>query len=124
MESVPNPAGSAAGPPEPRSRSLWSRSRLLLGLKKSFGASEPSPLTPSRTTESAKCPCGLLPGPLGGEEPVPAPLPVAMMIRPAPSETRPPPLIQTPPFCDFEPDSVDQSVSFRLLVFTPATWPT
>ncbi len=64
------------------------------------------------------------PGPFSGEEPSPAPLPVAMKIRPEPSETRPPPLIQTPAFCEAEPDSVDQRVSLRVLVLTPATVPT
>jgi hypothetical protein len=56
---VPKPAGSAIGPPEPKSMSSWSSRLLLYGLKKSLAVSVPSPLTCSRITLSARVPGGL-----------------------------------------------------------------
>ena len=90
---------------------------LLVGLKKSFAVSDPSALTCSRITDSASVPGGLVPGPGAGE----TPLPVATMIRPGPSETRPPPDCQMPPSALDLPASVDHSVDIAgVVVFTPA----
>ncbi len=58
-----------------------------------------------------------MPGPGAGE----TPLPVATMIRPGPSETRPPPDCQMPPSALDLPASVDQSVDIAgVVVLTPA----
>ena len=91
------------------------------GLKKSFAVSEPSPLTCRRITDSARVPGGLVPGPGAGE----TPLPVATMIRPGPSETRPPPDCQMPAMPLLRPASVDHSVVICAdVVRTPAMYPT
>lgn len=97
--------------------SLVSRVGALLGLKKSCADMVPSLLTPRRTTDSASRPGGCEPGPGAGE----MPFPVDRNIRPGPSETRPPPLIQTPAMPLAEESSVAHSVVARLVVFTPRT---
>jgi hypothetical protein len=75
-------------------------------------------LTCRRTTDSASVPGGLVPGPGGGE----TPLPVANMIRPDPSDTRPLPDCQMPASALEWPASVDQSADIcAVVVFTPAT---
>ena len=112
---VPN--GSPVGPPAPKSLSLWSRLGALLGLKKSCGFSDPSGCGCSRMTDSASWPGGLLPGPFGGE----MPLPEATKIRPDPSDMIPPPLCQMPPFSSLTPFSSAQRVVALVEMFTPAT---
>src|SRR6266516_2138939 len=101
---VPN--GSPTGPPDPKSASLESSDGAFDGLKKSFADSVPSEPTDSRMTDSASWAGGLLPGPFGGE----MPLPEATMIRPDPSDMTPPPLCQMPPFLLAPPTSSAQSV--------------
>src|SRR4051794_39091849 len=100
---VPNPEGSAIGPPEPRSESYWSRPALLAGLKKDAALRLPLLLTWRRTTDSARVAGGESPA-LGAGE---TPLPVATMMRPGPSETSPPPDCQIPASAKEEPASVD-----------------
>src|SRR5215472_16103375 len=96
---VPN--GSAVGPPDPKSESLESRWGAFDGLKKSCGDSVPPEPTDSLITDSASWPGGLLPGPFGGE----VPLPEVTKIRPGPSDITPPPLCQMPPASLLTPDS-------------------
>ena len=59
-------------------------------------------------TDSASWPGGLLPGPFGGE----TPLPDVKMIRLGPSDTIPPPLCQMPASSPVAPDSSDHKVKF------------
>ncbi len=117
---MPNDEGSPTGPPEPRSWSFWSSVAALLGLKKSCALMLPSPDTASRTTDSDSSPGGLEPGAGGGV----TPLPVDTRIRPAPSETGAPPLIQIPALPSPEASSVAHSFIARVEVFTPTTKPT
>src|ERR1700710_359723 len=104
--AVPNPAGRAIGPPEPRSWSYWSSPVLLAGLKNERGDRLPLLFTCSRTTDSAKVDGGASPAVGAGE----TPLPVATTIRPGPSETSPPPGCQIPASAEEEPASVDHIV--------------
>lgn len=97
--------------------SFWSRIGALLGLKKSWADIVPSLLTPSRTTDSASWPGGFEPGPGAGE----TPFPVESRIRPGPSETRPPPLIQMLTMPLAEESSEAHRVLLRVVVFTPST---
>src|SRR4051812_36654288 len=80
----------------------------------------PSPDTANRTTDSDSSPGGLVPGAGAGV----VPLPVVKMIRPGPSDTNPPPLIQMPALPLLDASSVAHSFSARVLVLTPATNPT
>src|SRR5215813_5440794 len=92
----------------------------LAGLKKSCAASVPSARTPSRTTDWDKFVGGALPGPSAAV----TPLPVDRKMRPAPSETSPPPACQMPDMKLFGPLWSDHIVTCWLVTLTPATQPT
>ena len=112
------PNGSPVGPPDPKSESLESSEGALEGLKKSCGVSAPVVgFGDSLITDSASGPGGLLPGPFGGE----MPLPEVTKIRPDPSDMTPPPLCQMPPFSLLTPVSSAQRAVAFVEVFTLAT---
>lgn len=107
-----------SGRRNPKSESLESSEGALDGLKKSCGVSAPVVVFgDSLITDSASWPGGLLPGPFGGE----MPLPEVTKIRPDPSDMTPPPLCQMPPFSLLTPDSSAQRVVAFVAVFTPPT---
>src|SRR5487761_1086669 len=99
--------------------SWLSRVGASAGLKKSCACRVPSDCGCSRMTDSASWPGGLLPGPLGGE----MPLPEVRMIRLGPSDTIPPPLCQMPAESSVAPASSDHSEALPFDTFTADTYP-
>ena len=91
---VPSPGASPLTEPEPRSWSALLRVSALVGEKKSPALTLPSAARSNRTSDCARVAGGAEPGPTGGK----IPLPVEKNRCPAPSEDRPPPACQIPPF--------------------------
>ena len=113
------PNGRPTGPPEPKSVLAASSAGALRGLKKSLAVMAPPEPAASRTTASPSWPGGLVPGPGGGD----TPLPVEMKIRPGPSDISPPPDCQMPPSWPVTPASSVHSRTALVAKLTLARYP-